>query len=202
VAHVRRYEPTDLDALREICVLTGHTGRDARGSMTDTALLPDTFAEPYVVYDPLLAFVADDGGRAVGYILGTADTAAFADWFENTWLPLVAPRHAGRPAEVTDFESLIRELMYTPARMVHADLAPYPAHLHIDLLPGYQGQGLGRKLMDAFRGELVSRGIGKFHLSMDPKNVDARAFYDRLGFEPITVSSDPGATYLGRSSGG
>jgi ribosomal protein S18 acetylase RimI-like enzyme len=199
---VRRYEPADLEAIREICVLTGHTGRDARGSMTDTSLLPDTFAEPYVVFDPLLAFVADDGGRAVGYVLGTADTVAFTEWFRNTWLPMVAPRHAGRPAEVTDFESLILELMYNPARMVHEDLREYPAHLHIDILPEYQGKGLGRKLMDAFRGELVGRGIEKFHLSMDPKNVDARAFYDRLGFEPIRVSSDPGGTYLGRSSGG
>ena len=199
---VRRYESADLDAVREICVLTGRTGGDARGSMVDTSLLPDTFAEPYVVYDPLLAFVADDGGRAVGYIVGTADTVAFADWFRTTWLPLVAPRHAGRPARVTDFESLILELMHNPARMVHDDLAAYPAHLHIDLLPGYQGMGLGRKLMDAFRGELVSRGVERFHLSMDPENVKARAFYDRLGFEPITVGSDPGGTYLGRSSGG
>jgi hypothetical protein len=37
---------------------------------------------------------------------------------------------------------------------------------------------------------------------MDPKNVNARAFYDKLGFEPITVSSDPGGTYLGRGTGG
>jgi ribosomal protein S18 acetylase RimI-like enzyme len=202
VVHVRRYQPADLGAIKEICVLTGHTGQDARGSMMDTSLLPDTFAEPYIVYDPLLAFVADDEGTAVGYVLGTADTVAFAEWFQNTWLPMVAPRHAGRPAEVTDFESLILELMYTPARMVHDDLAPYPAHLHIDLLPEYHGLGLGRQLMDAFRGELASRGVEKLHLSMDPKNVNARAFYDRLGFEPITVSSDPGGTYLGRSSGG
>lgn len=199
---MRRYEPADLDALREICVLTGHTGGDARGVMSDTSLLPDTFAEPYVVFDPLLAFVADDGGRAVGYILGTADTVAFTDWFRTVWLSLVAPRHAGRPVAVTDFESLILELMYDPGRMVHADLAPYPAHLHIDILPEYQGRGLGRQLIDAFRGELVSRGIEKFHLSMNPANVDARAFYDRLGFKPIHVSSDPGGTYLGRSSGG
>jgi ribosomal protein S18 acetylase RimI-like enzyme len=197
---VRRYEPTDLGALREICILTGHSGRDARGSMTDTSLLPDVFAEPYVVYDPLLAFVADDDGRAVGYILGTADTVAFADWFRTTWLPLVAPKHAGRPAEITDFESLILELMYNPGRMVHDDLAPYPAHLHIDILPEYQGQGLGRKLIDAFRGELVSRGVEKFHLSMDPQNVNARAFYDRIGFEPIKVSTDPTGTYLGLST--
>lgn len=170
--------------------------------MIDTSLLPDTFAEPYVVHDPLLAFMADDDGRAVGYIVGTADTVAFADWFRTTWLPSVAPKHAGRPLEVTDFESLILELMYTPGRMVHEDLAAYPAHLHIDLLPEYQGRGLGRQLMDAFRGELVDRGIERFHLSMDPANAGARAFYEKLGFEPIRVSTDPGGTYLGRDSAG
>lgn len=202
MVHVRRYEPSDLESLREICILTGRGGQDARGSMTDPSLLPDTFAEPYVVFDPLLAFVADDDGRAVGYIVGTADTVAFTDWFRTSWLPMVAPKHAGRPAEVTGFESMMLELMYSPNRMVHDDLAAYPAHLHIDLLPDYQGQGLGRQLMDAFRGELRSRGVEQFHLSMDPANVNARVFYDRLGFEPIKVSSDPGGTYLGRSSGG
>jgi ribosomal protein S18 acetylase RimI-like enzyme len=199
---VRRYEPRDLAAVREICILTGYQGGDARGVMTDLDLLPDAFAEPYLVHDPGLAFVVDDGGTAVGYIIGTADTVAFTRWFRDSWLPRIAGKHATPPAEIRSFEDLILTLAHTPERMVRPELAAYPAHLHIDLLPGYQGQGLGRRLMDAFRHEVSARGIDRLHLSMDPANAAARAFYHRLGFEPIHVASDPDGTYLGRSSGG
>ena len=42
--------------------------------------MPALFAGPYVFLAPELAFVLDDGRRRrpVGYVLGTADTAAFA----------------------------------------------------------------------------------------------------------------------------
>jgi ribosomal protein S18 acetylase RimI-like enzyme len=199
---VRPYDSRDLAALREICVLTGYRGTDARGVMTDTALLPDAFAEPYVVHDPGLAFVADDGGTAVGYIVGTTDTAGFARWFADAWLPVVAPKHAPPPARVESFEDLILNALHNPARMVVPELAGHPAHLHIDLVPGYQGRGLGRRLMAAFLVELRARGVERVHLGMDPANSGARAFYDKLGFAPIEIPSVPGAVYLGRSTGG
>ena len=197
---VRRYESRDLAALREICVRTGYRGTDATGVMADTAILPDAYAEPYVVHDPGLAFVADDGGAAVGYIVGTADTNAFADWFAETWLPRVAPKHAAPPEHPDNFEEAILRDLHNPARMVLPELAGYPAHLHIDLLPGYQGQGLGRRLMDAFLAALRARGVASVHLGMDPANTGARAFYDKLGFAPIEVPG--GGIYLGRSTGG
>jgi ribosomal protein S18 acetylase RimI-like enzyme len=197
---VRAYEARDLDALREICVLTGYRGTDARPVMTDTAILPDAYAEPYVVHDPGLAFVADDGGRAVGYVLGTVDTAEFARWFAESWLPLVAPKHAQPPEHPDNFEEAILRDLHNPARMIVPELAGHPAHLHIDLLPGYQGRGLGRRLMEAFFAELRARGVERVHLGMDPANTGARAFYDKLGFMPIEVPG--GAVYLGRSTGG
>jgi ribosomal protein S18 acetylase RimI-like enzyme len=199
---VRPYDSRDLAALRDICVLTGYRGTDARGVMTDTALLPDAFAEPYVVHDPSLAFVADDGGAAVGYIVGTADTAGFTRWFGEEWLPVVAPKHAPAPDQVVTFEDGILAALHNPDRMTLPELDVFPAHLHIDLLPGYQGRGLGRRLMEAFLAGLRDRGVERVHLGMDPANSRARAFYDRLGFAPIEIPSVPGAVYLGRSTGG
>jgi ribosomal protein S18 acetylase RimI-like enzyme len=197
---VRSYEPRDLAAVREICVLTGYRGTDARGVMADTALLPDAYAEPYVVHDPGLAFVADDAGTAVGYILGTTDTVEFARWFGEAWLPVVAPRHAAPPEHPGNFEESILRDLHNPSRMVLPELAGHPAHLHIDLLPGYQGRGLGRLLMEAFLAELRARGVQTVHLGMDPANTRARAFYEKLGFERIPVPSVPDAVYMGRTS--
>ncbi|MFC7645762.1 GNAT family N-acetyltransferase [Streptosporangium lutulentum] len=89
-------------------------------------------------------------------------------------------------------------LMYHPERMVLPELAAYPAHLHIDLLPEHQRKGHGRALMNTFLDALHRRGTEAVHLGMVSANTRARAFYDRLGFHEIPVA-DPGElTYLGR----
>ena len=48
--------------------------------------------------EPEHAHVVDDGsGTAVGYILGTADTATFARRYRDEWLPATADRYPSRP---------------------------------------------------------------------------------------------------------
>ena len=200
---VRRYRPDDRAALYDICVRTGHAGEDARGCYPDDDLLPIIFAAPYVEHEPELAFVVDDGtGRAVGYVLGTADTPRFAAWFRNVWLPRVGGRYPVPDGpSATPAEAMVKTL-HTPERMVWPELADYPAHLHIDLLPEARGRSLGRALMARFLAELHARGVPAVHLCMGNSNSGARAFYDRLGFRPLPVP-DPGpVTYLGRSTGG
>lgn len=85
--------------------------------------------------------------------------------------------------------------------MLVPEVAAYPAHLHIDLLPDRQGQGHGRALMRTFLRALHERGTEAVHLCMVTANTGARAFYDRLGFHEIDVP-DPGpVTHLGRPTG-
>ncbi|MFD7091857.1 MULTISPECIES: GNAT family N-acetyltransferase [unclassified Streptomyces] len=198
---VRAYRPEDLPALHDICVRTADEGRDSRHLYPDPDLMPSIFAAPYAALEPELTFVLDDGrGRAVGYVLGTADTAGFVRAFREVWLPPLADRYpepAG-PAR-TPSEEMIA-LLHRPERMIVPQLAGYPAHLHIDLLPAVQRQGYGRALMHTFLRALCDRGAGAVHLSMVTANTAARAFYDRLGFHEIAVP-DPGPlTYLGRST--
>lgn len=190
-AVLRPYRPADREALIDICVRTGHEGGDARPFYPDHELLPSIFAEPYAVLEPELAFVVEDGGRAVGYVLGTADTAAFCRRFREEWLPRVAARYpapAGPPASPTE---VMCDLLHRPERMVLGELDAYPAHLHIDLLPGHQRQGHGRRLMTAYLDALRVRRVTGVHLGMVTANTPARAFYDRLGFHQIPVA-DPG----------
>ncbi len=199
-AGIRPYRPADLDAVRDICVRTALEGGDSREVYPDLDLMPSIFAAPYVHLEPDVAFVADDGRRAVGYVLGTADTAAFVEHYRDRWLPGLLDRYpapAGPPR--TPAEVMIG-LMHDPERMILPELADYPAHLHIDLLPGHQRAGLGRRLMHAFLDRLHDKGVPAVHLGMVTANTAARAFYDRLGFHEIAVP-DPGPlTYLGRAT--
>ncbi|WP_323746358.1 GNAT family N-acetyltransferase [Catenulispora pinisilvae] len=197
---IRLYRPEDRDALYDICMRTGYAGGDARGIYRDQELLPDVFAAPYATLEPDLAFVLDDGGRAVGYVLGTSDSVRFARELRDKWLPIVGARHPLPGGEPGTLDAVMTELLHHPELRVDPDLADYPAHLHIDLLPSHQGQGHGRALLNTLFAALDQAGAKRVHLVMSTANTAARAFYDRMGFHEIPTA-DPGElTFLGRAT--
>jgi ribosomal protein S18 acetylase RimI-like enzyme len=185
---IRAYRPDDLTAVYDICVRTADAGADARGQYASDMLMGDLFAAPYVTLEPEHAHVLDDGtGTAVGYVLGTADTPTFVRRYRDEWIPATAER-CPVPADppVTPDDAMLW-LHHHPERMLVPEVAAWPAHLHIDLLPEWQGKGWGRALMGRFLDGLRSAGVPGVHLGMLATNVRARAFYDRLGFTEITV---------------
>lgn len=200
---IRPYRPGDLPALYDICLRTGAAGEDATAQYPpeDHDLLGTIFAAPYAVLEPESAFVVDDGhGQAVGYVLGAADTAAFAKRFRDEWLPTVADRFPAPQGEPATPSAEMAALLHSPERVVLPELAGYPAHLHIDVLPDFQGAGHGRALMETFLASLAARGVPAVHLGMLTANVRARAFYDRVGFHEIAVPGPDELTYLGRAT--
>ena len=148
---IRPYRPDDLAAVYEVCVRTADAGGDARGIYRDDELMPNLFAGPYLLLDPALAFVLDaEGAGVVGYVLGTADTRAFVRAYRDRWIPRLAERYPEPSGEATEPDEVMIALHYRPERMILPELASYPAHLHIDLLPPFQGRGHGRRLIGAF----------------------------------------------------
>lgn len=198
---IRPYRPSDRAALADICVRTADAGADASSLYPDPDVLPTLFAYPYVELAPECAFVLDDGaGQAVGYVLGVPDTETFVKRFRTEWLPKAEERYPAPPGEPGTPAEEMAVLLHTPERMVRAELRDFPAHLHIDLLPPWQGKGHGRALMRTLLDALRRAGVPGVHLCMLQANTAARAFYDRLGFEPLPVP-DPGPVwYLGRST--
>ncbi|AWB85615.1 GNAT family N-acetyltransferase [Mycetocola zhujimingii] len=188
---IRPYRPGDRADIYDVCVRTGRTGLDATGLYSTDDLLPDIYALPYVDREPELAFVVDNGERVVGYVIATADTREFALWFAETWWPTVAHKYSGTGAA----EAPVVEGVTDPRRMLIDEVDEYPAHLHIDLLPDAQGQGFGRRLVDALRAALAERGVRGLHLTMGADNVNAGAFYERLGFSRLASSTRSATTY-------
>jgi ribosomal protein S18 acetylase RimI-like enzyme len=170
---------------------------------SDDALMPEVFALPYVEYAPELAFVVDDGreGRAVGYVIGVADTRAFVEWWKRRVGPGFRRRHpapgppTGRDPGFT--EAQLIEAGVDPERMLIAEVDCVPAHTCTSTCcPNCRGKGMGRRLIDTLRAALADRGVAAVHLGMDAANTGARAFYDRLGFHELP-SSRPDAPLLG-----
>ena len=197
---IRAYRPADLDTVYDICVRTADAGADARGRYSDDRLVGDIFAAPYVTLEPEHAHILDNGGgQAVGYVLAAADTARFARRYRDEWLPRTPRRQPADPPRTPEDHLLL--LHHHPEHMVAEGLADYPAHLHIDLLPEYQGRGWGRRLMAALLTGLAEAGVPRVALGVASTNAGARRFYDRLGFTELPVpAADPDTTFLGRDT--
>ena len=194
---IRPYRDDDHDALRAVCLRTGLSGMDATGHWSTDDLLPDLYLSPYTSYAPdRVLVVADDADRPIGYLLVVPDTLAFVEWWRTEVTPFFANTYA-RMAEPTPDgrdEQWFHDLGYEPERMIPADvgldLERFPAHLHIDLLPEAQGHGLGRALMRDAAARLVADGVPGIHLSYDSANAGAAAFYDRLGWRPVSPGNE------------
>lgn len=185
---IRPYQPSDLDALARISLLTAEAGGDATGRYISDDLMPDIFLRPYVALEPELTFVAADGDEVGGFIVGVADTRRFVERYTAEWLPLIEKKYTHVVPHTTKNEMIIH-LGFWPERMLIAEVDGYPAHLHIDLLPEFQRRGFGRQLIDTLKNALRERGVSGLHLSMDAANTPARAFYDRIGFVELPSST-------------
>lgn len=199
MSELRPYRGSDRDAVYDVCVRTGAAGQDATGRYSDDDLLPAVYAGPYLLLEPELAFVLDDGQRAVGYVLGTADTARYVRAVQQHWLPRVAGRHPEPSGPPTTPDEQLRAVLHHPERMLHPELADHPAHLHVDLLPEHQGAGHGRRLVLAFLRAAAAAGAPGVTVGVDPTNAGALRFYDRLGFARVAVAGS-GAVHLVRST--
>jgi ribosomal protein S18 acetylase RimI-like enzyme len=198
-ARIRRYEERDLAAVYDVCVRTADAGGDARGMYRSDDLMPDLFAGPYVFLEPDFAFVLDGGDRAVGYVVGTPDTAEFARAYRDRWIPRLAGRYPVPPSPAVSPDDEMLALHYQPERMVWPGLSAYPAHLHIDVLPPFQHAGYGRRLMETFFTAAAGAGAAGVHVVVMAGNAAALAFYHHLGFTALPVD-DPGpVVYLGRT---
>lgn len=195
MARIRPFRSDDIDGLYDVCVKTADVGGDATGMLDDDALWGDLFAVPYALRDPGLSWVVEsDDARVIGYLVATDDTNGFATWFRDEWWP--TRRDLYRPSGEPEPTAQDRFIAYGDRQAPGEDalVAEYPAHLHIDLLPETQGQGLGRRLMNTLIEELGRRGVPALHLGMNADNLAAGAFYERLGFTML-ASGDGSTTY-------
>ena len=115
------------------------------------------------------------------------------------WRGGTRSRPAGRRAP---YDERLAEL-YQPERMLVGELAAYPAHLHIDVLPDYQRRGYGRRLIETLLDALGRAGAGGVHLGVGTANVGAQEFYKRVGFDLVPAASPTGSVlFFGRRTSG
>jgi len=190
MAEIRPYRASDLDTLYDICLRTGDAGRDATSLYRDPKLIGHVYAAPYGVLEPECCFIAEDGEGAGGYVLGTADTKAFEERLERAWWPALRARYPDPPDPNTPDERMQR-LIHHPHRIPKRIARAYPAHLHIDLLPRLQGQGIGKRMIERVLAQLAAMGAAGVHLTVGQRNERAVRFYRAYGFTELERHGAP-----------
>ena len=153
---------------------------------------------------------ADDSASAtglpvVGYILGTASSAAFVSWMADVYLPTLDsarfPAPAAPPMDAaTDRRSALLYRLHHPLQLKHGLVASgdlwrsYPGHLHVDIDARFQGHGHGQQLVNAFVAELRNRHCAGVHLGTDAANARTVRFYEKCGFRRYGEVLDGGTS--------
>jgi len=191
-AHIRPYHSGDLDALYRICLLTGDDGQDATSLFHDPQLLGHFFAAPYGLFEPSLAFVAEDAEGVGGYIIGALDTQAFEEQLESEWWPGLRTRYPGPPPSLPPQQwtpdQHVAHMIHHPWRIPDELAARYPSHLHINLLPRLQAGGHGSQLTKTLLAALRDQGSPGVHLHVPRGNRHAVGFYRHIGFTELPAT--------------
>jgi ribosomal protein S18 acetylase RimI-like enzyme len=184
-----------LERLYEICVRTGDAGQDASELVTDKKLYGHIWAAQYGLLEPSHAFVVvDSADVAGGYVLGALDTYSFEKRCDAEYWPKLQAQYPSGSGSGLD--ALLIAMIHAPSHMPRSITEEYPSHLHIDLLPPFQGGGWGRRLMDTAMAALAADGSPGLHLGVSAKNTRALGFYEHLGFTELHVN--PSIHLLGR----
>ena len=192
---------SDIDALYDICVRTADGGRTPAASSTTTGCgatcsrCRTSGSSPTIRTSWTTAPV-----RPSATSWAPRTPRAFARLLRDVWLPATAGRVPVPPDPPVTAQDGLRALHHHPEWRVNPELAAYPAHLHIDLLPDWQGRGFGRGLMAALIDGLRAAGVPALHLEMLTSNTNARRFYDRLGFTELPMSGPGDLTILVRDT--
>jgi GNAT superfamily N-acetyltransferase len=188
-ARIRPYQADDLDELYRICVQTADNGRDGTSMFRDPRLPGHVYAAPYALFEPSLAFVAQDAGGVGGYIVAALDSQAFEQRLECDWWPALRASHP-EPSQdlakdLSPPEQFALQSIHHPWATPDELARGFPSHLHINLVPRLQGQGIGRQLIATVISALRDQGSHGLHLHVGHGNQRAARFYRHVGFAEL-----------------
>ncbi|OFZ21228.1 MAG: hypothetical protein A2X94_07145 [Bdellovibrionales bacterium GWB1_55_8] len=185
---IRKAEPSDWPAIRDICCKTGNSGEAIAADRW--SFFSEQWVGPYQKLLPEWTYVAAQSSHVCAYLTGCPDTALLKKrklFFDLQLALKIASKRFPPNADTKRFLKRTFRLDDWPeARFSESAwktiLSSYPAHLHINADAEFRGKGTGRALIDRFSADLRKRTIPGIHVFCGIKPVP---FYERLGFQEI-----------------
>ncbi len=188
---IRPYHPSDRSAVRQLAGDTAFFGDTIEHFFDARELFLDAFANYYTDVASDHVWLAEEAGDLLGYLMGCPNTRDYDEWFlanvrRVAWRAVTLRYHG-----VFTRKSFGYLWGYIHTRVPYVDLAPYPAHLHINTRADRRGQGIGTALMNRYLDQLRSENIAGVHLETSSENRIAVPWYSHLGFQLLqSVPSD------------
>ncbi|GAB3298435.1 GNAT family N-acetyltransferase [Parasphingorhabdus pacifica] len=185
---VRSWRPHDAEAVHRICVATGDGGDPVGTILRDPDLVAYVFADPYLLLQPEMAFVAEHDGVVIGYVVAALETREFYARWQLEWAPRFTSSHPDDPWSDSRYaDSQLSAFLHRPRLMLPGQLDRYPSHLHINLLPPARRRGVGRVLLHTVFDALARAGSPGVQLGVRSSNIGAHAFYRATGMHRLAA---------------
>jgi GNAT superfamily N-acetyltransferase len=198
---LRLAQASDLDAFYSISLATGLAGNDAAHLYEDGMLVGHIYSAPYACLEPDLALIVEDDSGVAGFVVGTTDTESWEARLEREWWPALRMQYPDPGGASSDWTADQKRwaIIHHPERTATNIAQEYPAHVHLNMLPRRQNQGLGAMLFEAWLELARDRGAAAVHVGVNRANVRALRFWAQRGFQRLTADSGAARTaWMGR----
>jgi ribosomal protein S18 acetylase RimI-like enzyme len=182
---IRPYRVTDRDDVLRIAADTAFFGDPVETFLDDRQLFCDAVYRIYIDTDWRFNWVACRDTDVVGFLTGWVNSKSLPACWMRSILPLVLGRLLGRRYQIgrrTLRHALMLGYSSLHYGLPHADLALYPAHLHVNVQASARGLGAGRQLLERYLAQLREAKIPGVHLNTTSHNRVACVLYEKLGF--------------------
>lgn len=165
---IRKLEPRDRAAVRDICCRTAFRNMGSDRFFEDRELHADYWTAYYTDHHPQESWVIEQEGRVIGYFLGCSDQSHFLRVMTRKIVPRVAAkalwRLATRRYRKPETGRYLWHMLTRGAREApRIDFRKFPAHYHCNILREGYGHGYYTQLTLMFLDHLESIGVTHLH---------------------------------------
>lgn len=169
---IRKYKTSDKSQLQYICKETAWDSYKSNDKKLRSVVI--MFNDYFTENESENIFVlADDNDNAVGYIICSTDYEKFIKLNSTIYSKKLLKTC---PSQIFFFKLFLHHFK---------KIKSIPIHFHIDILPQYQRQGWGTKLLDALCEHLKSQGYNHLSGCCINKNSQGYRMYMKYGFKEI-----------------
>jgi hypothetical protein len=185
---VRSYQPSDREAIRDLCCRTGFLGKPIDPVFEDRDLFADFLTDYYLTREPDSAFVITMDGTVNGYLLGCRFPRRHQIFSLLHSVALAAKAVFRLPRYNAESRRFIRWIALNSWREV-PDAPRHLGHFHINFLPGLKSIAALRAVLEQYLRFLADHGVKQISAQMVTFD-DRRTLglFERYGFKVLNRS--------------
>jgi GNAT superfamily N-acetyltransferase len=183
--NIRKFSIQDRADVRRLCCETAFLESDRGLIFKDDELLADFLSLYFTDFEPHSCFVATDGSKVVGYLIGSIHIPRMKRIIKRRILPSLLVKVFYRKAFLnkTNLNFFFRcVLSFFKGEFFVPDYSKeFPATLHINIDKSCRGQDIGGRLIEVYINFLKQQQIKGVQLSTFSEK--AKNFFLKMGFD-------------------